>query len=106
MGVKTAAWIRTNAWRPSHHAIHAETPALYTACACQLGACGYCLTGRHTKCTHERHEPRVSAAGYLVNHRGHALEPVYELGHHHRWTCTCKTAGHDGTPIQEVLFTE
>jgi hypothetical protein len=28
------------------------------------------MTGRHAKCTHERHQPVVSAAGYVVNHRG------------------------------------
>jgi hypothetical protein len=102
--VKAAAWIRVNAWRPAHRTTYAEAPAMYTACACQLDVCGYCLTGRHTSCTHERHEPALSAAGYLVNQRGQVLEPVYELGHDHRWTCTCKTAGHDGTPIQAALF--
>jgi hypothetical protein len=104
MSVKTTAWIRANAWRPSHHRTHVETPAMYTGCACELGACGYCFTGRHTKCTHERHEPVVFAAGYLVNHRGAALTPLYETGHHLIWTCTCKTAGHDGAPIQGALF--
>jgi hypothetical protein len=104
MSVKTAAWIRANAWRRSHSLVFTETPKLYTACACELGPCGYCTTGRHAECTHEHHEPAVAAAGYLVNQRGEALATVYEAGHHHVWTCTCKATDHDGMPVQATLF--
>jgi hypothetical protein len=107
MSEEVAAWIRAVAWRNHHRRTYAETPALYTMCACQLGPCGHCTHGRHRDCAQNASTPSESSATYLADRAGRVLATVWEVGHRHTWTCPCKADGHGGLtpePEQMALF--
>jgi hypothetical protein len=101
---EVAAWIRAAAWRDHHRATVAELPTFYARCVCQGGTCGHCTAGRHHACTHERSEPSEHPASYLTNRRGYVVAEVWEIGHRHVWTCSCKTNDHGNTVCQLTLF--
>jgi Family of unknown function (DUF6248) len=104
MNPETAAWVRTFAWRDHHRTTTTEIPTFYRQCACQGGPCGHCTHNRHHACTHEHHPPAEHPAAYLTNPRGHVLAEIWETGHHHTWTCPCKTSGHGQQAHQLALF--
>jgi uncharacterized protein DUF6248 len=99
-----AAWVRAHAWRECHRETVREVPSFYSSCSCKPAVCQYCQMGKHRRCTHERHAPIEATAGYLTDRGGYVKAQVWEVGHRHVWTCSCKTAGHDGRPTQLALF--
>ncbi len=104
MAPDAAAWVRAEAWQNHHRATVDEIPTFYGQCACQFGQCGHCAAGRHHACTHEHHGPTEHPASYLTGRRGLVLAEVWETGHHHTWTCPCKTADHHRQAHQLRLF--
>lgn len=93
MTPEQAAWVREVVWHPHHRKTWSEVPALYSMCACQLGPCGHCVRGAHGSCSGRS---VVRPAAYLTTRRGSALTPVWELGHHHVWRCSCSVSHLDG----------
>lgn len=68
-----AAWVRDNAWTKTMRQTYQQVPAHFTHCACQLGICGACSSGRHKHCPHKQYAPFPSPECYITTKRQQVL---------------------------------
>jgi|GEM_PF-5534043 len=81
-------------------------------CACQLGPCGYCKTGRCSQCAWARHEIRGITVqprrlnNHLLDRHGRRVVqppiPVHQVGYNCGYVCPCHRQGHPDNNRQGI----